>query len=154
MTETLEAARADLREHLLAGEAVPCPCCTQLAKIYRRRIHSTMARNLVAMYRTAPPDGWVHVPTLVSSLGVRNGGDEGKLAHWGLIEAATERRDDGGKSGWWKLTNLGRSFARNTVSVPKYAVLYDGNLQRLEGELVTVDDCLGERFDYRELMDS
>ncbi len=36
--------------------------------------------------------------------------------------------------------------------VPRHALIYDGRLLRLEGELVGIRDCLGDKFDYDELM--
>jgi len=146
---TLGQAQLWLRAHV--DEGVACPCCTQFAKIYRRRIHSTMARDLITAHRCeglAP----FHVPTLLRR--AASAGDFAKLAYWGLIAELPGRRDDGAKhAGWWQITDDGRRFVCNQLRVPKYARIYDGRLIALDSdETVSIVDALGTRFDYGELM--
>jgi hypothetical protein len=57
-TITLGAARDWLRDRLDDGER--CPCCTQLAKTYRRRIHATLAKALITMYQHGGTKQFVH----------------------------------------------------------------------------------------------
>lgn len=155
MTDTLAEAQADLRKRLLAGEAVPCPCCTQLCKVYKRSIHAAMARSLILMHRhtaTRDADGYVYLPEVLRGVRAR-GGDEAKLTYWGLIEQAPGQRPDGSKrNGWWRLTNLGRSYVHGHMSLPKYAHVYDGRVLQFSGRPVTIRECLGDKFDYSELM--
>lgn len=144
----LEEAQDELRRRLLEGEAVECPCCTQLAKIYRRKIHATMARHLILMYRADSDDGWFHMGTVLGG----PYGDAAKLSYWNLIEEAPERRVDGGRAGWWRVTDRGRAFVERELVVPEYARIYDGRLLSYEGDGVRITDALGEKFDYGELM--
>lgn len=144
---TLGEARDLLRTLVPKGHE--CPCCRQFAKVYRRKIHSRMAYDLIRIWRTEP-DGWFHMPTV---LGI-NGGDTAKLVYWGMMEEESERREDGGRAGWWRLTDDGRAFANNVVRVPKYALIYDGRCIGLRGEPTSIIDALGDKFDYRELMSS
>lgn len=146
---TLSEAQAWLRDRVDDGEK--CPCCTQFAKVYRRKIDSGMAHILVQMYRHQnDEDGrWVHVPSLGTA-----GGDPIKTRHWKLIEERQVQRDDGSsRAGWWRLTQLGQDFVCNRVRIPKHARLYDGRCLGLDStETVSITDCLGTKFNYTELM--
>jgi hypothetical protein len=57
---TLEEAKTALQAGLRKG--VICACCGQFAKIYKRKLNSSMARTLITFYRRAKTKpGWVHV---------------------------------------------------------------------------------------------
>lgn len=143
---TLGEARQWLRDR--SNEGARCPCCTQFAKVYRRKINSGMARSLIEMYRIAGT-GWVHVPT---QIGARSR-EEGKLAYWSLVMESAEPRDDGGRAGWWSVTPLGREFVLGQRRQPKYALVFDGRcLTHDWSETVSIHDALGDKFDYDELM--
>lgn len=141
----LSAARDQLRE--LVDDGYRCPLCTQFAKVYRRKLNSGMARSLIRMYRRAGLD-WINVPTQIPA----RSREEGKLRYWGLVEEAGDLRDDGGHAGWWRVTEQGGAFVRRELLVPKYARIYDSRCLGLHGELVSITECLGSRFDYGELM--
>lgn len=130
-------------------EGVRCPCCGQFAKVYRRKIHRTIARSLVAMYaefrRTGNP--WVHVATTIGPAC-----EVGKARYWGLVVEETTLRPDGGRSGWWQLTDEGIAFVHGMHTVPKYARIYDGRCLGLSGQLVSIRDCLPVGFDLGALM--
>lgn len=151
---TLAEARAWLADRLDHGER--CPCCEQFAKVYTRAIPSATARVLIALYRRDRGDGeYLFLPPILETLGgTPSLGGYGTLGHfWGLLETMPGEREDGSnRVGWWRLTELGRSFVRGAVTVPKYARIYNGTCLGLTGEAVTIEDALGERFDYRELM--
>lgn len=134
-----------LRARLDPGEK--CPCCTQFAKVYRRKINATMARTLITMHRHQDGTSFIHVPSLPGDTH-----EASQLVWWGLIEDEDGRRDDGGRAGWWRLTPLGRHFAKGAIRLPKYAAVYDSRCLRLYGDLVSIHDALGDTFNYRELM--
>lgn len=140
--------RAWLRMQVMAKGAT-CPCCQQFAKRYRRQIYGAMAAGLIVAHQANGRD-WFHLRTATGYAG----GDHSKLRYWGLIEEEPGMRPDGGRAGWWRVTPLGVSFVRGRVTVPKYALIYDNRLQRLDsshGE-VGIRDVLGTRFNYDELM--
>jgi hypothetical protein len=145
--DTLDEARQWLRERVDDGAA--CPCCTQYAKVYRRRITAAGTRALIALYQAGGATEHVHAPDLP---GVRGDGDLAKLRYWHLVAELDEPRDDGGRAGYWRVTELGVEFLRGTLRVPKYARVYDGRRLGFAGELVGVADCLGEPFRLDELM--
>lgn len=152
MTLPANATLADAREWLLqhVDEGTKCPCCTQMAKVYRRKINSGMARALIALYRTSRKDPHAHYHLASLARWTHEGG---QLAWWGLITQDDARRDDGGQSGWWRITPLGEKFVRQQVLVGKYMRIYDGRPLGLgHGGGVSIKDALGKKFNYADLM--
>lgn len=141
----LRDAKAWLRARLLDG--APCPLCDQHAQMYRRKITSTMARALIAAWTKAGID-WVHLPSVVGALRA----DEAKLAYWGLIEEERSIREDGGRAGYWRVTDAGVDFVHGRLKVPKFALVYNGRCFGHEGDQVSIEDCLGQRFRLDELL--
>jgi hypothetical protein len=138
-----------LREHVRdPGGGAICPTCTQVAKVYDRKVHSGMAQALIIMYRHAGTE-WFHLPEISGRWRSR---DEGMLRYWGLIEDSTERREDGGKAGWWRVTPYGAAFVKGNAQIHKSAHVYGSRVLGLDGPLRTIHDCLGDAFDYNELM--
>ena len=129
----------------------PCPCCDQFVKVYPRLIHVGMARQLIAAWRAVrdgDPFQWWHMPTVVG-----HGGDLAKARYWRLLEEQPDvLREDGGKAGWWRFTELGARWVQGQAAVPRTAYVYNGTLLSLEGEARTIRDALGKHFDLRELL--
>ncbi len=159
----------EARDRLQAqlDEGARCPCCEQYARRYRRKVNSAMARWLIALARIheESEQSWVHVAAIAAvvagrsvrrALELRAGpigtGDYAKTRHWGL--AISQPNEDPAKrdSGFWQLTARGSAFVGDRIEVPCYAVIYDNELQRLEGGSVSIRDALGRRFNYQELM--
>lgn len=133
--------------HSKRAEGVTCPVCDQHVKIYRRKVNAGMARSLISMYRAGGTD-FVHLPTAV---GARSR-EEGKLRYWGLVEEQSGRRGDGGRSGYWRVTEAGELFIANKLRIRQYAEVYDGQCLALTGEMVNIKDAIGDAFAYDELM--
>ena len=75
-----------------------------------------------------------------------------KLKHWGLIEEANGKLDDGNSNGFWRITPRGREFVMG-LRIPRYIYLYDGKLLEVsEGETIDIRTALGDKFNYEELM--
>ncbi len=129
-------------------KGVTCPACGQYAKIYKRKVNAGMAKSLIAMYH-AGGTTWVDVTEVTD----RRSREEGKLAYWGLVEEFPEGREDGGRPGMWRVTNLGRSFVLGHTTVPQTAEVYNGRCLRTYGPDTSILTALGDKFDYRELMD-
>lgn len=150
---TLREARDLLRELVEHGHR--CPCCTQFAKVYRRKLPAASVRTLAIVHRHADRE-WVHVSDLLSahapSLSYQ-GGYATISGHWGLLEEETTIvRDDGGRAGYWRITDLGIAFLRRRATVPKYVRLYDGRRLGFDGPQIGADEALGTRFRLDELM--
>lgn len=144
-TSTLGEARNYLLARLEAG--VKCPCCTQMAKEYRRPLNAGMALSLLRMYQAGKTD-YVNVTTVC----IGGSREEGKLRFWDLVQESDEVRPDGGKAGWWRVTAKGEAFVMGDIRVRSHARVFDNTFLGFEGSMVTIDDCLGRKFDLGELM--
>jgi hypothetical protein len=131
-----------------ALDGVECPCCGQLAKVYRRKLYCSMAYALLLIYRTQKQD-FLHVPNLLNGHGsVARGGDFAKLTYWDLLEPHEK------KPGYYRLTEKGRQFAECRIAVPVAVHVYDGDRIGWDTtEMVTVADALSKKFNYEELME-
>jgi hypothetical protein len=147
-SDTLDDAQAWLRKRVDHGER--CPCCTQFAKVYRRKIGSRQAWALITFYRRRALD-WGYAPEVLPAT-ASSQSDFSKLRYWGLIESSNEQRDDGGPAGWWRVTSLGEQWVHVACAVPMYARVYDNRCLGLVGDPVTIRDALGTRFNYDDLM--
>lgn len=160
-TASLASAKLYLQAKLEQGTV--CPCCSQYAKVYRRKINSGMAVALMVILRRTkrmmPYEGWLHIPDDFKDsgelVGVLKNRDYPKLRYWGLLEAfeGANLDSDTPCSGKWRLTNKGVAFCMGEVRVPKYVFIYNGiALARAQVETVGIKDALGEKFSYEELM--
>lgn len=143
-------ARAWLR-HEAMNRGARCPCCSQFAKVYRRSIGSRMVTDLMAVHRHAGR-GWCYLPDAIGY----NGGDSAKLRYWDLIEpepGPDGSTTDGNRRCRYRVTERGVAFLAGRARVPRWALVFDGRLMRLDdSETVTVQDCLGDRFSLAELL--
>lgn len=145
---TVGEAKELLRGLLDDGER--CPCCTQRAQVYKRSIHSSMARGLIKLYRRPPHTDFHEIALFMEH---RELADFAKLAYWDLVlEQPSVRADGSTRTGFWQITPLGAAFVEGTEAVAKYARIYDGRCLGLTGPGVTIKDALGTRFNYAELM--
>lgn len=139
---TVQQAREFVGERL--EEGVRCPCCGQHAERYRRRVSAamvkTMGRMLVA--GESAPTGMVHLPDIK-----QESRDVATCAYFDLIQ-----REGGsaGRTGYWRVTDLGRRFLEGKVSVPKYAFVYNGEVRGFSDEAVTVDG-VAPKFSMTEI---
>lgn len=140
----------EVREYILsmiaAGRNTTCPCCTRPVAEYYRTINVGMARALINQWRAVNQE-WTKTRLLWTMT------HEGaQLRWWGLIEGR-EDRDDGGKGGTWRITDLGRQYVLNQVKVPRKARVCLGALLGLDdSETAGIQDALGTKFRYDELM--
>lgn len=151
----LAEARTWLRERL--DEGARCPCCTQHAQVYRWSLYGTAARALILYWRLGRGERYVHSSRL-KDLGHKGQGDATRLRLWKLLAEEPDRRPDGGKSGWWLVTDLGREFIYRRATIPKYVYTFASRRIRYDddhapGPQVGIEAALGKRFDYRELME-
>lgn len=147
--ETLEEAKEWLRIHWYDG--VPCPCCKQMVKLYPRKIYSTMARNLINLYKLDfkyQNRYFFHI----SEFCPKHPGDFAKLVYWGLVEEEVNEKDSKRTSGMWAITESGRDFVRGEISVIEYKLVFNKEVRGTKGQYVRIKHCLGKDFNYEELM--
>jgi len=145
---TLEEARAWLRK-IMWQKKVPCPCCKQDVKVYKRQINRTMAKALIRLHFF--DEEWVHVPSVIGFS--RMGGDFAKMGWFGLVEEKDEIKDDGNPhAGFWRITELGRQYVREQAKVPSFILIYNNRVLKSSEDQIGIRDALGKKFNYDELM--
>lgn len=162
---TYAEIRAWLREH--AADGAICPCCRLEAKVYKRKLNSSMAYVLLLMVGEMQLNGgaYMHVPSMLNrkrlkpKVAAALRGDYAKLKHWGFIEQEKRPRrvsgEDKGKRtlGNWRPTERGIAFVRGEIDAPSHAVLYGKRCLRLVEETrTTINGALGDKWNYVELM--
>lgn len=129
-----------------------CPCCNSFLKRYRRRLNANMAVTMVAMFRKKK-FGFIRVEEFMRVNGYQRSGDFPYLVHWGMLEKMPGKREDGSsKTGYYKLTDKGRQFVLHQITAQQTLVIYNGKVEGFEGSEISIEEALGKKFDYRELM--
>ena len=145
-------ARGALRQALLRGQIVECPCCTQRCKIYKRKLNATMARGIIWLVReSGDTREWVNIqegpPWLLRTKELPT------TAHWGLVEKAPNTDKTKRTSGIWRPTEKGVQFARGEITVLSHVHLYNNVAYDVgHTQQVSISEALGDKFDYEELM--
>ena len=148
---TLEEAKTWLRARIEKGAT--CPLCHQYAKLYKRKLNAGMAKFLLDFYKLGRHDKFHHIANLLHFQTKTSGTDFYLLKFWGLIQDRPKDPDSDTKtSGYWQITDHGIAFVRCEVKLKSHVCLYGGRFFGFEGQDVTIDQCLGDRFSYSELM--
>jgi len=149
---TVAEAKIFLRENW--EEGINCPCCGQLVRKWRHSINSSIARTLIKMLLVETKTGnrWVHI---MNQIGITT--MYSIATYWDLIEPLEYPKidsllDDKKSSGMWFLTEKGKLFVKGFITIPKYVNVFDHKLVGTEGKEVFIQDCLGKKFSYNELM--
>jgi|TARA_R110000744_G_scaffold305880_1_gene414220 hypothetical protein len=155
--ETIKEAKQFLKENYKVGAS--CPCCSQHVKAYKRKIDAGVAVFLIKMSLMTKPDEFIHAEKVLKALGKSTKSMNYSIArYWDLIEREPIDKSNKTKksSGNWKLTILGRSFVNNEYNPIKHVITY--NSKRINWhektflEVASIEECLGESFNYSELM--
>lgn len=107
-----------------------------------------MALALVDLYREGKTSKFVHGPTVTSCREVS------KLAWWGLVVEEPTLRPDGGRAGYWKVTEKGEQFIKGQIKCQKYAHVFDSKVLGHDGEMTGISEAIGSPFHYNELMNA
>ena len=148
---SLKEAREWLQDNMYE-RAVQCPCCDRRTRGYHRKFNAGMAASLILIYRIGK-GAWVstaQMPWICR--------EEDKIAYWGLLEvmprADRKNRPDGGRGqGVWRITDLGVQFVKGQITIGSHAWTFDRKLVAMDDrEMISIQDALGEEFNYQELM--
>lgn len=151
----------ELKENLFANyhEGDHCPICGHYVKLYKRKLTSSMAHGLVLIYRYFmfhPGEEWVHIENLFKNIsGIPSVfHDTAVLRHWGLLEKKEGERDDGNPDvGYYRITEKGKQFVNNEITVSKYVLLYNNEVKGFDDETqISIKNAFGNKFNYNELM--
>lgn len=141
----LEEARRNTMSK--SQEGIECPCCDQFVKVYKRKLNTNMALYLIRLYNLG--DGVFHISEIKDA---NRGGDFSKMRFYGFIEEQINESTSKRTSGMWKITEEGRSFVLKESKVHSHFKMYNGNLLGFVGDRIDIDEALGQKFDYTELM--
>ena len=148
--ENMRQERLKLMERARKGGSC-CPMCDQFAKVYTRSLNAKMAALLIQAYKKFGAHDF-HITELEGASA--SGGEFARLRYWKLIEEKLNTDDSKRTSGVWRVTMRGFDFVHRLLRVQKYVLLYNGNLMGFEGDFVTIEDCLQDKFDYKVLMEN
>jgi hypothetical protein len=106
-----------------------------------------MARGLLDYYRfdRRHPGEFMHVSQCCNH-------ESSQLIWWDLLEEELVLRPDGGRAGFWRITEIGRRFVEGEITLTKKAMIYDHTKLSMEGPQVTFAQVLKKPFDLQELM--
>lgn len=126
-----------------------CALCGQFVKVYKRKITSTMAKQLILAHKKHGADVGFHIRDMSYFTT-----DWAVLQHFDLIKPMPHQTGKDGlkASGSWKITEKGDEFVTGNETVPKYALVYNARRIGWDGEDVNITSCLGQKFDYNDLM--
>jgi len=107
------------------------------------------------LLRTLDNKAWIDI-----RLSPVRGGDYAKLLHWALVEhkldVLEKKKKNGAKdtrdSGLWRPTFAGIDFVAGRQQVPSHVYLYDNIKIGEEKMLISIQEALGKKHSYEELM--
>lgn len=151
---TVDDARRQVERAAYDKKGGSCPCCGQQVKVYTRHINSALAQFLIWIVRSYEDNPrWIHIREFPMIQNRRGGGDFAKLVHYGLLEQQPNEEDKSKRtSGYWKPTQKANDFVHKRIRLPEYVQLYDNFVQGFAAKQVDIEHCLGQQFDYSELM--
>ena len=146
--ETLIEAKEYINEHKDKG--VKCPCCTQMYKVWRKRPISTAVASMCKLFQMQQTtDKYFHLDDFSVLPKDRN---FSQLINWDLVEPMRNNDKDKRASGYWRLTTTGRGFVAGAFRIQKYVFTLNNKVVGYSEEKATVEECLGKKFSYAELM--
>lgn len=145
--KTLAEAIHEVRSKVVEGSR--CPCCNRLVKLYKRKLSAEMVVFLIALC-------WEYAGDYLDIRKLRKWkyqrGDYAYLAHWGLVEQKEGNEDGKRGSAHWRPTDAAFKFIFRHALMPSHIHMLCGEYLGHSEKLVSVDDALGEKFNYDELI--
>ena len=146
--EDMSEAKEYLKDNWYTG--VDCPCCGQFVKRYKRKLTTSMAVGLISLFNQSSGMGEeVHIKKIK---GV-NGGEFAQLKRWGLVSDSFNNDTSKRTSGMWTITDKGKQFVLGFIRVPMYCETYNGKTLSFSNESTDIRQALGNRFNYKEMME-
>jgi len=143
---------------LLKGKAVICPFCGQTSSNNTLSLNKTNAICLMVLYGISQKEGdkFYHVKELeekshLMAISMNGGGDFSRMRHWGFIEEMPKVKKVR-TSGYWRITDRGKEFCENKLSVPKAIMVVSSTVACLTGDPVTIINLFDSPSSYCDLM--
>lgn len=152
--ETIIEAKNHLRENFEKG--CTCPACGQFVKLYKRKFNSGLAVFLINIFKMKSLTG----RNSFSSEEIRKhsgdllrGTDYGIVRFWNVAEPVDANTSEKKKQNWnWSITERGELFVRGIQSIESHVFIYNNRLDGSSNEQINIFQALGNKFDYKELM--
>lgn len=129
-----------------------CPVCDRYAKIYRRKLNSTMVRGLMWLYRAGGGDQRLYANFAKMPPFLLKSNQLASNRWWGLVERKPNDDPKVKHSGMWRLTIKGRNFVLGYCAVQSHIWHYNSQALGLDGDYITIQTALGKHFNYSEMM--
>jgi hypothetical protein len=156
LSSNVESLNKSLFTPTKLKEGCKCPVCNQNVKMYTKKVDSQMAFFLIKLHRLTKKNPFQNFFHVQDDIGVtlKVGGSWAKLRYWELIEEQPKDKSNTEKrtSGMWRITDKGMMFVEGSLKIPKYVKLYNMNFYGYEGDRVSIQESLQDKFSYRELM--
>lgn len=147
---TLEEAASWLSKNMKRG--ADCPCCGQMCRIYRRAFNASMANSLIWLVSQNATTEWIDVPARAPGW-LTKSREFPKSRYWGLIEEKPNKDPSKRCSGLWRPTKEGIDFVFSRSRIASHVYLFDNAVMGFEEKRTTsIQEALGKKFDYSELM--
>jgi hypothetical protein len=142
---------SEAKEFLRAGydKGVTCPCCGQLAKLYKRKINSGMALFLIGLYRLNQknPGAEFSNKSVMSEMNINTSSlDYSVLKHFNVVQGSVANKGD------WSITPFGIAFVEGSATLPEKVLIYNNKKQGYDGDRVTIQQALTSKFNLTELL--
>lgn len=162
----------DVREMIWAEilSGITCPCCAQLAKMYRRLLYNGEVAQLYLGWIKHGHDWFPLQEHLVYCIAlgvggrgprakkaskVQANGDAAKMRHWGILdkEYAPSKTGSGKmvRTGRYRVSELGAIFLEEGVQIPRYCYTYNDECYGFSDEQTDFEQALGDKFDLDQL---
>lgn len=129
-----------------------CNCCGLFVKRYRRSLNCNMALALIVLYRSNMR-GFVHLENLMQNKGYNRCGDASYLIHWRFLERCNGERSDGSsRNGKYKITSSGLMFVEGKIKAKESVLIFNNRMEGFVGDEITIEQALGKKFNYSQLM--
>lgn len=129
-----------------------CECCGQFIKLYSRHFNCNMGLALIYLYKNRDK-GFIHLENSMVADGFKRCGDASYMLHYYLIEAMPEKRKDKSpRNGHYRISGRGILFVEGNMKVQERFLTFNNKCEGFEGEEITIQQALGKRFSFEELM--
>ncbi len=152
MEMTLEEARAIVREKAEEAGGTVCPCCDKLVKVYRRKLHTEMALFLFKLFRKHQIYPRFYSMREIFPSSNKAASDGSYLPHWQLVEKSDTVNNADAPAGLYRMTDLGVRFVHNQEYVPSHVHLLNNKVVGWSDKKLNVEQSLGNKFNYSELL--
>jgi hypothetical protein len=121
-----------------------CPCCNKFVKVDKRPLNSSQARALIWMVRMSKPGEWIDMTERAPKFILRTK-QHSTMRQFGLLERMPNTTPARKHSGIWRVTQFGRDFVSQRVTVAKFVFIYNDKVLGRSDEQATRSSTMPSR---------